>query len=338
MARLLFASHDPSGANMLLPVFPLARARGHDVRVIGAGPAATIFGQAGENVMPNAPLDGETKPALLVTGTAMGDFDRVLWRRARQAGVRTFAAVDAWTNLRLRFERDGGEVEEPDAIGVVDAAMADAVSQWSHARLHVVGQPHLQALERRLHGKRAGHKPHMPPRIVFFSECLREDGHRAKYGFDQFDVADVLFPALAAAGPLDFSLKPHPRETVGGWQAFLTARSFAPLSVRVVDGPSEQAMMAADGVLGIFTMVLLEAALARIPILSVQLGRKSVVNTLLERLPGAPVVDPIDLPGAISAFLAAAAEGQAPAPQELLPLLTDADKRLMDAIESEAAD
>lgn len=338
MARLLFASHDPSGANMLLPVLPLARARGHDVRVVGAGPAAAIFGLAGEDVISDVSLDDATKPSLLVTGTAMGSFDRDLWRRARQANVRTFALIDAWTNLELRFKGNDGSLNEPDAIGVVDAAMAEALKAWKiRSHLHVVGQPHLQALEGRLRGKRAGHKPCNPPRIVFFSECMKEDGHKARYGFDQFDVAEVLFPALATWGTIDLSVKPHPRETVGGWRAFLDKRSFASLSIRIVDAPSEQLMMAADGVAGIFTMVLLEAALARIPILSVQPGFKPGVNTLLERLPGTPVFDVADLPDAINRFLAAAMNGDAPAPQELLPLLVDADKRLMDAIEAEAA-
>lgn len=337
MARLLFASHDPSGANMLLPILPMARARGHDVRVLGAGPAAAIFGQAGENVMSDVSFAGETNPSLLVTGTAAGAFDRLLWRRARGAKVKTFAVVDAWTNLRPRFEFEDGSSELPDAVGVVDVSMAQALREWFQVRLHVIGQPHLQALERRLRGKRENHKPQIPPKIVFFSECLREDGLKARYGIDQFDVAEILFPALAAFGPLDFSLKLHPRETVDGWRAFLAERSFAPLAVRIIDTPSEQAMMAVDGVLGIFTMVLLEAALARVPILSVQPGRKQIVNTLLERLPGTPVVDPAELPQAIRNFLAAAAANKAPAPEGLFPVLADADKRLMDAIEAEAA-
>ena len=335
MARLLFASHDPSGANMLLPVLPLARARGHDVRVLGAGPAAAIFRLAGEDVISDVSFDDATKPSLLVTGTAAGAFDRLLWRRARAARVKTFAVVDAWTNLRPRFEFDDGSSELPDAVGVVDESMAEALREWFQVRPHVIGQPHLQALERRLRGKRENHKPQMPPEIVFFSECLREDELKVRYGIDQFDVAEALFPVLAAFGPLDFSLKPHPREAADGWRAFLAERSFAPLSIRVVDAPSEQLMMAADGVLGIFTMVLLEAALARIPILSVQPGRTQIVNTLLERLPGAPVVDPAELPQSIESFLIAAAEGKAPAPEGLLPILADADKRLMDAIEAE---
>jgi len=305
--------------------------------VAGAGPAAAIFGRAGEEGMSDIPLGGETKPSLLVTGTAMGEFDRDLWRRARQANVRTFAVIDAWTNLDIRFKGNDGSLKEPDAIGVVDAPMATAMKAWSRARLHVVGQPHLQALESRLRGKRGGHKASVPPRIVFFSECLKEDGLKTRYGFDQFDVAQILFPILAASGPLDFSLKPHPREAADGWRAFLAKRSYAPLAVRVVGTPSEQTMMAADGVMGVFTMVLLEAALARIPILSVQPGIMPGVNTLLERLPGSPIFDVAALPGAIGEFLAATTEGRAPAPEGLLPILADADRRLMDAIEAEAA-
>lgn len=166
---------------------------------------------------------------------------------------------------------------------------------------------------------------------------MAEDGHKARYGFDQFDVAEILFPVLAAAGPMDFSLKPHPRERAGNWQAFLAGRSFGPLAVRIVDGPSERLMMAADGVLGIFTMVLLEAALARIPILAVQPGAKTTINTLLERLPSAPVVDATRLPAALEAFLGDVAAGRAPEPDRLAPLLADADRRLLAAIEAEAA-
>lgn len=335
MARLLFASHDPSGANVLLPVLPLARARGHDVGIVAAGPAIGIFERAGEAVSADAPFEGADAPALLVTGSAMGDFDRALWRRARAAGLRTFAVVDAWTGLDLRFKGRNGDFEEPDALGVIDTPMADALKARSRARFHVVGQPHLQSLENRLRGGRAGHRPATPPRVVFFSECMKEDGLKTRFGFDQFDVAEILFPALAAAGPVDFSVKPHPRETPGGWQAFLADRSFAPLAVRVVDAPSERAMMEADGVLGIFTMVLLEAALARIPILPVQPGAKAGVNTLLDRLPVSPVVDAADLPAAIRRFLADVAQGATPTPEALRPILAEAGKRLMDAIESE---
>ncbi len=57
MAHLLFAAHDPGAANMLLPVMPLARERGHRTSALAAGPAAAVWRDAGEvleNVGDNA--------------------------------------------------------------------------------------------------------------------------------------------------------------------------------------------------------------------------------------------------------------------------------------------
>lgn len=333
MARLLFAAHDPSGANLLLALAPAARVRSHDLTFLAAGPAAKAFAAAGEKFLSDAAFDGAGRPDALVTGSAMGDFDRDLWRRAKAAGVPSLGVVDAWTNVRRRFRHSDGTDALPDAVGAVDEPMRDAILGWYDVPVHVVGQPHLQALERRLRGRRAGHKARRPPRIVFFSECLREDGLKDRIGFDQFDAADLLFPSLAAAGPVEFAIKPHPREAPGAWRDYLAAKPSA-LAPRILDTPSEAAMMAADGVLGMSTMVLIEAALAAIPILAVQPRRKEVVNTMLERLPAPPVVDPADVPAALAAFLAAARTGRAPAADRLAPILADADKRLLDAVDA----
>ncbi len=219
MAHLLFAAHDSGGANMLLPVMPLARGRGHRTSTLAAGPSAAVWRGAGEEVEDaggdaavRAALD-RLAPDLVVTGTSYADFERTLWRLARDRGTRSLAAIDSWTTLRKRFSWADGSLVQPDAVCVVDERMRDRIlaEGWCGVPLHVTGQPHLEAVVRRLGGKRAGRKPTDTPLLVFFSESLRRDYGGEGPGYDQFTVADLLVPALAGLARISSAASMHRR-------------------------------------------------------------------------------------------------------------------------------
>lgn len=349
MARLLFATHDPGGANMLLPVLQLARTRGHQVALAGAGPAAAIWRAVGEanaagptvpvGPQPAMPFSGQ-RPDLLVTGTGIADSDRRFWIPARTIGVRSLAFVDAWTSLRYRFRDAAGQPVRPDAVGVINEAMRDELvaDGFPAAGVHVVGQPHLQALARRLAGRRNGHRPHDPPLLAFFSEPLAEDWKADPYGFDEVTVVPRLLAALAAHGPVRFVLKAHPRESADKWPAFL-ATNPAPPTVRVeaVEETVENLLARVDGVLGMTSMALIEAALAGVPVLSLQPGRRRPASPLLECLPRAPIVAAQDIAGAVARFIADVRAGKSETAPGLVPILADADQRALAAVEREVA-
>lgn len=349
MARLLFATHDPGGANALVPVMALARVRGHRVAVAAAGPAAAVWRDAGEMPAagPELPVGGGAavpfagaRPDLLVTGAGVGDFDRNLWRAARAMGLRSLAFVDSWTSLAHRFRDGAGQPIRPDAVAVVNETMRDelAAAHVAVADAYVVGQPHLQALARRLAGQRDGHRVHELPLLAFFSEPLAEDWKTDPYGFDEITVVPRLLAALAAGGSARLVLKAHPREPADKWRTFLAARALPPsVCVEVVEDSVERLLVQVDGVLGMTSMALIEAALAGVPVLSLQPGRRRIASPLLNHLPRAPIVEARDIDDAVAQFVVDVRTGKIETAPGLAPILADADQRAFAAIERELA-
>lgn len=332
MARLIFAANDPGAARALAAAVGAARGRGHDLSFVGAGPAIEIWRRAGEAVASEMPIDSGD---VLVTGSGFSAFESGCWAWAAAAGVPSLAVVEAWTNFELRFndparKAKGAETTQPDAIAVIDEASRRTIEAegWCRARLFVVGQPHLQAQMARLTEARSRteRNPHQPT-LVFFSEPVDVDFGREVRGFDQFEVYDAVADAVAPLADVRLLVKPHPRESIERWR--LRAEW-------VGDRETEELLLSADGVVGITTMVLVEAHLLRIPVLSVQPNRKGVPNPVIERL-GAVVTEPRTLPLRVAEFVDTLA---------LVPAinvafagaLEDADRRLIDAVETLLSD
>ena len=251
---------------------------------------------------------------------------RSAWRWSRGERV-TVAVIDTWTNLRKRFT-EGGETVEPDAVCVVDEEMREQMD-WCGARLHVTGQPHLQSVVDRLAPRRAGRGASDPPLLVFFSEPLSRDYGAEDVGFDEFGVADALLSGIAGAGPLTLLVQPHPREDREEWRAWLSGRH------GVADVSTEDLLVTCDGALGMTTMVLFEAALLGVPVLSLQPGRRRPLNPRLDAVKGLHrVTDDADIGPALARFLGALGEAVS-IDHGLSDVIANADQRLLAAIEKE---
>lgn len=340
MAHLLFAAHSPGPANMLKPVMPLARRSGHRVTAVASGAAAEIWREAGEDVGDvNERTFGALAPDILVTGTGFDTFDRDLWRVAAARGVGSLAVIDAWTNLDKRFVNDDGSEIQPDAICAIDRPMSDQIADegWCRARIHITGQPHFQSFVERLAGKRKAQRPSSVPFLVFFSEPVDKDFVAdTDRGFDQFSVAGSLLPALGGLGPLSLVVQPHPRENHDDWQAWLGRRK-PPRGVtaRIGGNTTETLLTTCTGAIGMTTMVLFEAALLGVPVLSLQPDRVRALNPRLDAIEGLELVtNSALLPEAIGRFV-----DTLPSPRQLDPglwnVIHNADRRLLSAIESE---
>lgn len=329
MARFLFAAHDPGGAHLLSAVAPLIRARGHEIVFAAAGPTARLWTEAGfapQSVAAAAEIDADGIDAV-ATGTGFGDFERGVWLWARERGWPTLAAIDAWTSLARRFQTDAGPVE-PDAVAVLDTPATRELEalNWWRARLITVGQPHLEAQTAALAARRAelpGHDG--PPRIVFFSEPVRED-YGTTRGFDQFEVFAGLMVRLPSAWRIDLTVKPHPREDWARWQKIL------PRGVELAEAATPELLIGADGAVGMTTMVLIEAHLLGLPVLSLQPARTGNANPLVDDI-GTPVLRWQEFAAAWRDFHAAVGRPQ-PVAERFGGLLDRAAERLADAIEA----
>ena len=315
--RLLLAADNPGGANILSCLIGPARERGLEVMLRPSGAAARLW---------QAP-EAEDFPAaeVLVTGTGFADTERQWWRRARERGVPSLAVIDAWNNLELRFRLDGQPCW-PDAVAVPDADVAARLGALAppEVAIAVIGQPHLEAVTARLKAARAAAPGNDRPTLAWVSEPVAEDYPNRARGFEQYEV----FQALAAHLPEGIRLLvcPHPREDRARWAA-LAAEAGAELA----DRPTPALLPQMDGVIGMLTMVLIEAALAGIPALALQPGRKGPSDPIIDRL--CPVVtDPAGMAPAIAAFIAGL--GTAPAvPAELRAMLDGATLRLLALVE-----
>ncbi|MCW8836409.1 MAG: hypothetical protein OQJ99_08600 [Rhodospirillales bacterium] len=326
--RILFAAHDPGGARALLPVMACARERGHQTILFSSGPASAIWRKEGEATLDadseagflDAFLD-DAKPDAALTGTSMhSDFERHLWPVLKARRIPALAVLDAWINLKLRFEDSTGQASQPDVIGVIDEGMAEKAlaEPWLSATVRVLGQPHLESVAKRLSALRTNaRRNEARPFIAFFSETVAQDhpGERSP-GFDQYSTLAALLPALAAVAPCRLVVQPHPREDRAEVAAFLESLP-APegVAVELSGMETERLLVAADAVIGMTTMVLVEAALSDIPGLSLQLNRKRQHNPAVDAIGGVTVVTREDgIPVALRALLHADGKSERPMP------------------------
>lgn len=315
MARLLMVSNDVGGANILAAVAPALTARGHALTLAGGPPALQLWRAA--SLGPLEAIDDigwirglldSTLPDLVVTGTSeLSDLERLTWLAARDRAMPTLAAVDAWMNYRRRTMLADGRGSLPDAFAVADKAMARGLKEEGLAtvRTREVGQPHLEALCKRLRSRRRPRRSSRPL-LVFFSEGTREARPPLIWpGYDQFSVAERLIRALSDIGPVDLHLLPHPLEDVATWYSFLDALRPSSEVALLAGGLSrDDALCMADGIIGMTSMALVEAAFVGAPTLSLQPERTRIANPFVDGIGTIEVVaDSETIPAAVASFI-----------------------------------
>ena len=343
MARLLFAAHDPGGARMLWPVIALADQAGYDLYLLASGPAGQLWKGRGFPVHDVVSLDPISKIVpegrldLVVTGTSgVSDLERELWRAARRSGIPTLAVVDRWYNVQRRFLTTGtAESVQPDVIGVPTSQCAVAVHKegWCRSALRVVGHPYLQQVRRQRLSSRSHRKwTETGPAIGYFSEPYA--GTEFMQSYDQFHVGGYLLQAISPERPVRLMIKPHPREEANHWHQWLKKQTDSGVAgVRVTDEAVGSLLDWVDGVVGITTTVLLEAALAGIPALSIQINSRRLNNPRIGETDTIPVVTSREnIPRAVWELCERCKGSQGPTDPQLLSMTNNADKRLFQVL------
>jgi hypothetical protein len=342
MSNLILVAHDPGAAQMLLGIVGEAKWRGHALRFCADGPAVDIWRGQGLVVEQFAAADEAANFELakwsdiVVSGTGFGPFEITCWSELGRRGVATFAAIDAWTNLEKRFSTHtpGGVLIQPDAIGVVDQYSIDLIvaEGWCSAPLYIVGQPNLQRISGLVKKARKSHKPNRQTTIVFFSEPIVQDFPDGSRGFDQYDVFNQIMLNLPSETICRILVKPHPRECIEGWMKIIGDWSNkVPLSLEITQQNSDDLLSMADGVIGMMTAVLMEAALSNVPVLALQPSRKKVFVPIIDEL--MPVVtESFQIPEALSSLFKTSdvAVGNS---DRLSSIAKNADTRFVEAVE-----
>ena len=305
MDDVLFAAAEPGGANVLASFHAGAKRRYRACPAWATPSASPVFEAAGLKVerLEALPSVAEVerrwaaieKPGAVVTGTSLdGTLEATLWRLAARDGVPALAWIDQWMNLDHRFRKG-----RPAWVAALDAAQRDALIAigFEHDRVILGGHPHLHAmmscpLDAAPHTDREGIQT-----VLFVSESYTEDyrlGRLSPLGYDEHEVFDIVAHGIEAAKRadpdrrIDLVVKFHPLE--GEPRRFIERLESRPwpknVTARWLPGPASgrEAAAAADLVIGMSSILLLEALLMERPVLSLTPGHEGEDPFIASRL------------------------------------------------------
>jgi glycosyltransferase involved in cell wall biosynthesis len=303
--RILAAAHDTGGARVLVPVLKDLWKRGVALRVYASGPAYDVL--TAEGLVPGLVKTGDVSdtlrrdlaswpPNLLLVGTSHGQsLEDQFVVEARQRNVPSVGILDSWMLYDERFS-DGTDPWAflPDTMIVMDEVAKKEMVQLGAPvdRLLPLGQPQMDQIpgramtddqKGRLRRDLGVEKGHL---VLFLSQDMSNfyggrDPCRERIGYTEQEVFQDLEKALSDIAShrgesIHLVVKLHPREAVGKYTGS-SATVFK-------DRDPYELMLSADLVVGMDTILLLEAGLMGCPTLSYQPGRKGTETLVTNRL------------------------------------------------------
>ncbi len=309
MKKLLLFARDPGGANVILPVYEKIKDR-YEVLAYAKEFAWKRLSEARLPVR-NIEEECETltyadikdflkqqKPDMVITGTSLDDFtERYLWKAAEELHIKSFAILDQWMNLGIRFSDCDYSQEEnyrrnrrhpylPYRILAMDELAGELLkADGIHTdKIALTGQPHFDTVRDRFQ-----HAAEIYGRdrwnVVFVSEPIYHDYDgcdetKRYWGYNERTIFDNLYRSLQKAAAnaivqIRLIIRPHPREDRKYWDAMADKfdNDFITL---IVDSENDSfsVLKSADLVCGMSSMFLLEAMICGKQVVSVAIGLK----------------------------------------------------------------
>lgn len=275
--RTLIFARDAGAANALTPI-----ALSGPASVVASGHARAIFSR--EGVRHLAITDGEQerpativrdeRPEAVLTGTSLEVArDHAWWSAAAELGIPSMGVVDHWSQFAERFSIEASFDRMPDLVAVMDERARQQMLQLGCPEDSVVvtGHPAFDRLFVAGVVGRASTRSRWAfakgeSALVFALEPLARDyGPRA--AFDESDVFEIVWQATEGL-PFTVVVRPHPTQRKSDVEP-LTARSKVRTIVET-DLGARAVIAGADAVVGMGSMFLIEAAIAGLPVLSIQ--------------------------------------------------------------------
>jgi hypothetical protein len=290
--RVIAVAGDAGGARAVLPVIRVLRERGADVECRAYAAASAIWDAAGLTLYDPRSLEVDRADRLLL-GTTVGpaqlELDYI--RIGAERRVPAVSIVDAWVSYRARYASRDGTIRWPDRIAVADDEMrAGLLADGAPAdRVITTGQPAFDELAALTEPSRRGAVRERirlaldvaadESLIVFASQPLHQLYTPDELGFDDrgiaFEVASALADVIAARSRRGvLAVKLHPREMADPPRETPATRESLRV-VRLADdrlAPPRELVAAADLVVGMSSILLVEACLVGTTAVSYQPG------------------------------------------------------------------
>jgi hypothetical protein len=214
---IALVSHDAGGAEILASY---VRKHALDCAFALDGPARSVFERKLGAVRVTTVEDAIARARWLLCGTSwQSDIEWHAIGLSREAGKRSVAFIDHWSNFRDRFVRLG-KVQLPDEIWVGDD-IAEQLAQkcFPGTLIKLVPNPYFEELRQEIAGKQV-RQPHSGGLdALFVSEPLQEHGQREfgnelHWGYTEFDALRYFLSNIDLLGvPVrKVVVRPHPSE------------------------------------------------------------------------------------------------------------------------------
>lgn len=308
MSKILFFARDPGGANCIIPIIKgIKSERGCIVEVLAKDRALDRIKSAGitsehidskcdsNNISSISEFLGKKAYDVVVTATSVDDFaERFIWSCCKERGIPSIAIVDQWTNLGIRFSRFNYSQEDeyrrvgthdyvPDYICVMDELARKMIIREgiSEKLVVVTGQPHFDSVKLKF-SQVNGEREESRKTITFVSEPIFRDydnyGKENYWGFNEFSIFEELIESIRNSLMsrdllLNVIVRPHPRDDLEKWVQTVGLVDDLNISIDNISTTYEL-LKKSSLVCGMSSMMLLEAAICDVPIMSIMIGLK----------------------------------------------------------------
>lgn len=254
------------------------------------------------------------RPDFVITGTSADDMaEKYIWKACERIGIPAFAILDQWVNYGVRFSAYGvSELSEyekekihcyqPFKIIVMDEyAKCEMIrAGFEENRILAAGQPHFDRIKSIFDGLKAVISQELE--LVFVSEPIekvyKETTEGSHYwGYTEktifLQVQKVLMDLAKKYNKnVHLVVRPHPKENEDSYyKEILQTENYHVTIDEKTEGL--QLIKNADYIIGMSSMLLLEAAVCGRPIISVQIGlarenplilaRKGLMETVTQK-------------------------------------------------------
>lgn len=275
--KILFAANDPGGAQAIAPVIAELLRQGDECGGIATGPAQEIFSRTRVPFQAGGSLSDEAldkwvdafEPSVFLAARSVDDaaIDKRVLLRLREKDVPSIYVLDFWNYYTQWFSSPGTKdlFYLPDIICVMDErARDDMIKEGFPAeRLRITGNPHFDHFADGI--SRGNENKHQ---ILFISQPISEN--MAEHSFTEFDALRDIVELLRDSPEYSLSIRLHPKERVDKYNDYLSA------TVQISKNETLEAALSEAGcVIGMFSPVLMQAAIAGKPTISYQPNLKA---------------------------------------------------------------
>jgi len=298
--KILAGAEHPGSANTIIPTIKTLQANGEEVYILKPTEAVQALYDKNNLKVTHDSFE-DLSADLILTGTAFErdkvNLEQKLLKLGKERNIPTLAVLDFWNNYKERFTVDG-EILSPTKIAIMDEyakkGMLDA--GFSEEILEVTGQPafdHLKNLAANFtETDKENVKRKLASKRVLVTHCLHTDAglSRYEYGFNDDMVVASVLDAMQKWNDVTYVLRAHPREldkqrdtyNPGKFEYYRYLASKAGVDVVVQgDVTTDEACLASDLVVGVFSTMLVNCAYMDLNHVSLSPYSKKDLNELL---------------------------------------------------------